>query len=152
MLEACRKYIYSIRAKLSPAYLILILVTSSPIVVSLPLLSGRSLFGTRKLVKYLPKLCLFTTQSNIALPDILDASVKLVSYSQVVFLIPRPRRSSLLIRASLTFTVTLGSKYITSFQTAERKLQETTYFSGLLRISCPQAFQMVSLASLYWFL
>jgi hypothetical protein len=61
MLEACRKYVRSARAKLSPTCLILILVTSSPIVVSLLLLSGRSLFRTRKLVKYLPKLYLFTT-------------------------------------------------------------------------------------------
>jgi len=61
MLEVYYKYIRSIRAKLSPTYLILILVTSSPIVVSLLLLSNRSLFRTRKLVKYLPKLYLFTT-------------------------------------------------------------------------------------------
>jgi len=61
MLEVCREYAYSIRAKLFPAYLIPILVTSSPIVVSLLLLGGRSLFRTRKPVKYLPKLCLFTT-------------------------------------------------------------------------------------------
>jgi len=81
MLEACREYIYSARAKLSPAYLIPTLVTSSPTVVSLLLLSGRSLFGTRKLVKCLPKLCLFTTWSNIALPNILDVSVKSVGCS-----------------------------------------------------------------------
>jgi hypothetical protein len=61
MLEVCYKYILSVRAKLSPTYLIPILVTSGPIVVSLLLLSGRSLFRIRKLVKYLPKLYLFTT-------------------------------------------------------------------------------------------
>ena len=61
MSEVYYKYILSIKAKLSPAYLIPILVTSSPIVVSLLLLSGRSLFRIRKLVKYLPKLYLFTT-------------------------------------------------------------------------------------------
>ena len=61
MLEVYREYIRSIRAKLSPTCLILTLVTSSPIVVNLLLLSGRSLFRIRKLVKYLPKLYLFTT-------------------------------------------------------------------------------------------
>ena len=61
MLEVYLKYVRSIRAKLSPTYLVLILVTSSPIVISLLLLSGRSLFRIRKLVKYLPKLYLFTT-------------------------------------------------------------------------------------------
>jgi hypothetical protein len=61
MLEVYREYVRSARAKLSPAYLILTLVTSSPTVVSLPLLSGRSLSRTRKPVKYLPKLYLFTT-------------------------------------------------------------------------------------------
>ena len=61
MLEVCRKYTLSAKAKLSPTCLILILVTSSPTVVSLLLLSGRSLFGIRKLVKCLPKLYLFTT-------------------------------------------------------------------------------------------
>jgi len=61
MLEVYYKYICSIRAKLSPTYLIPILVTSSPIVVNLLLLSGRFLFRIRKLVKYLPKLYLFTT-------------------------------------------------------------------------------------------
>jgi hypothetical protein len=61
MSEVYCEYIRSIRAKLSPAYLIPILVTSSPIVVNLLLLSGRSLFRIRKLVKCLPKLYLFTT-------------------------------------------------------------------------------------------
>jgi hypothetical protein len=61
MLEVYCKYILSVRAKLSPTYLIPILVTSSPIVVSLLLFSGRSLFRIRKLVKCLPKLYLFTT-------------------------------------------------------------------------------------------
>jgi hypothetical protein len=61
MSEVYYKYIRSIRAKLSPIYLILILVTSSPTVVSLLLLSNRFLFRIRKLVKYLPKLYLFTT-------------------------------------------------------------------------------------------
>jgi hypothetical protein len=61
MLEAYYKYILSARAKLSPTYLILILVTSSPIVVSLLLLNSRSLFGIRKPVKCLLKLYLFTT-------------------------------------------------------------------------------------------
>ena len=61
ILEVYHKYIYSIRTKLSPTYLILILVTSSPTVVSLLLLGGRSLFKIKKPVKYLPKLYLFTT-------------------------------------------------------------------------------------------
>ena len=61
MSEAYYKYILSTRAELSPTYLIPILVTSSPTVVSLPLFSGRSLFRTKKLVKYLPKPYLFTT-------------------------------------------------------------------------------------------
>ena len=56
MLEVYFKYILSKRAKLSPTCLAPILVTSSPIVISLLLLSSRSLFRTRKLVKYLPKL------------------------------------------------------------------------------------------------
>ena len=90
MLEACLKYIYSIKAKLSPAYLILTLVTFAFIIASLPLLSGRSLFGIRKPVKYLPKLCLFTTWSNIALPDFIGVSTKLASYSWVVFLMLYP--------------------------------------------------------------
>jgi len=81
MLEACYEYVRSVRAKLSPACLILILVTSSPIVVSLLLLSGRSSFKIRKLVKCLPKLYLFTTWSNIALSNILDTSAKSVGYS-----------------------------------------------------------------------
>ena len=55
------KCVRNIRAKLSPACLILILVTSGPTVVSLLLFSSRSLFRIRKLVKYLPKLYLFTT-------------------------------------------------------------------------------------------
>jgi hypothetical protein len=91
MLEACYKYILSARAKLSPTYLILILVTSSPIVVSLLLLSSRSLFRIRKLVKCLPKLYLFTTWSNITLPNFIGASAKSASYSQVVFLMLYPR-------------------------------------------------------------
>ena len=91
MLEAYRKYVLSARAKLSPTYLILTLVTSSPTVVSLLLLNGRSLFRTRKPVKCLPKLCLFTTWSNITLPNFIGASAKLASYSRVVFLMPRPR-------------------------------------------------------------
>jgi len=86
MSEVCCEYIRSARAKLSPACLILILATSGPTVVSLLLLSNRSLFGIRKPVKYLPKPCLFTTWSNIALPDFIDISVKLASCSQVVFL------------------------------------------------------------------
>jgi hypothetical protein len=61
MLEVYYKYVRSARAKLSPACLIPILVTSSPTVVSLLFLSGRSLFRIRKPVKYLPKPCLFTT-------------------------------------------------------------------------------------------
>ena len=81
MSEVYRKCVCSARAKLSPTYLILILVISSPIVVSLLFLSGRSLFGLRKLVKCLPKPCLFTTWSNIGLPDFIGVSVKLVSYS-----------------------------------------------------------------------
>ena len=81
MLEVYLKYVLSKRAKLSPACLVPILVTSNPIVISLLLLSSRSLFRIRKLVKYLSKLCLFTTQSNITLPNILGASAKLVSYS-----------------------------------------------------------------------
>jgi len=81
MLEAYHEYIYSIRAKLFPAYLIPILVTSSPTIINLLLLSGRSLFRTRKLVKCLPKLYLFTTWSNITLPNFIGASVKLASYS-----------------------------------------------------------------------
>ena len=61
MLEVCREYVRSARAKLSPACLIPTFITSSPIVVNLLLLSSRSLFGIRKLVKCLPKLYLFTT-------------------------------------------------------------------------------------------
>ena len=61
MSEVYLKYVLSIRAKPSPTCLVPILVTSSPIVINLLLLSGRSLFGIRKLVKYLPKLYLFTT-------------------------------------------------------------------------------------------
>jgi len=61
MLEVYYKYIRSIKPKLSLTYLILILVTSSPTVVSLLLLSGKSTFRIRKPVKYLPKLYLFTT-------------------------------------------------------------------------------------------
>ena len=80
-LEIYCKYIYSIRAKLSPAYIILILVISGPIVVSFPLLGGRSLFGIRKLVKYLLKLCLFTTWSDIGFPDFLGVSAKSASCS-----------------------------------------------------------------------
>ena len=80
-LKVYYKYIYSIKAKLSPTYLILILMTSSPIIVSLPLLSSRSLFKTRKPVKYLPKPYLFTTWFDIALSNILGVSIKSVSYS-----------------------------------------------------------------------
>jgi len=76
MLEVCHEYVYSARAKLSPTCLILTLATSGPIVVSLPLLGGRSLFGIRKPVKCLPKLCLFTTWSDIALLDFVGVSVK----------------------------------------------------------------------------
>jgi hypothetical protein len=61
MSEVCLKYVYSVRAELSPTYLVPILVTSSPIVISLLLFSSRSLFRIRKPVKCLPKLCLFTT-------------------------------------------------------------------------------------------
>ena len=61
MSEVYLKFVYSIRAKLSPTYLVPRLVTSSPIVISLLLLSSRSLFRIRKPVKYLPKLYLFTT-------------------------------------------------------------------------------------------
>ena len=61
MLEVYYKYVRSIRAKLSPTYLISILATSSPIVVSFLYLSNRSLFKIRKLIKYLPKLYLYTT-------------------------------------------------------------------------------------------
>ena len=61
MLEVYYKYICNIRAKLSPIYVTPILVTSSPIIVSLLLLGSKSLFRTRKPVGYLPKLCLFTT-------------------------------------------------------------------------------------------
>ena len=60
ILEVYYKYIRSIRAKFSPTYLILILLTLGSIVVSLLLLSSRSLFKIRKPVKYLPKLYLFT--------------------------------------------------------------------------------------------
>jgi len=81
MLEVYCEYIYSIRAKLSPTYLILILITSSPIVVSLLLFGGRSLFRIRKPVKYLFKLYLFTTWSNITLSNILGASAKSAGYS-----------------------------------------------------------------------
>ena len=61
MLDIYYEYVRSIIAELSPTCLILILITSSSIVVNLLLLSGRSLFRIRKLVKYLPKLYLFTT-------------------------------------------------------------------------------------------
>ena len=61
MLEVYLKYVRSIRAELSPTCLVLILVISSPIVISLLLLSSRSLFRIRKLVKCLSKLYLFTT-------------------------------------------------------------------------------------------
>ena len=81
MLEVCYKYILSIRAKLSPTCLILILVTLGPIVVSLLLFSGRSLFRIKKPVECLPKLYLFTTWSNIAFPNFLGASVKLIGYN-----------------------------------------------------------------------
>ena len=81
ILKACHKYIYSIRAELSPAYTIPISVAFSLIVISLPFLGGRSLFKTRKLVKCLPKLYLFTTWSNIALPDFIGMSVKLANYN-----------------------------------------------------------------------
>ena len=76
MPEACCEYIYSARAELSPVCLILTLVTFGSIVVSLPLLGSRFLFGIRKPVKCFPKLCLFITWSNIALPDILGANTK----------------------------------------------------------------------------
>jgi len=81
MLEVCREYIRSTRAKLSPAYLILTLVTSGPIVISLLLLSSRSLFRTKKLVKCLPKLYLFTTWSDITFLDFVGMSAKLASCS-----------------------------------------------------------------------
>ena len=90
MLEVYYECVFSIRAELFPAYLILILVTLGPIIVSLPLFSGRSLFRIRKPVKCLSKPCLFTTWSNIALPNFLGASVKLAGCSRVIFLIPRP--------------------------------------------------------------
>ena len=61
MSEVYYKYVLSVKAKPSPTCLILILVTSSPTVVSLLLFSSRSLFRIRKLVKCLPKLYLFTT-------------------------------------------------------------------------------------------
>ena len=61
MPEACCECVHNAKAKLSPAYLIPILVTFGPIVVSLPLLSSRSLFGIKKPVECLPKPCLFIT-------------------------------------------------------------------------------------------
>ena len=61
MSEVYLKYVRSARAKLSPTYPVLILVTSGPIVISLLLLSSRSLFKIKKLVKCLSKLYLFTT-------------------------------------------------------------------------------------------
>ena len=133
MSEVYYKCIYSIRAKLSPVYLILILVTFSFIVVSLPLFSSRSLFGIKKPVKYLFKPYLFTTQSDIALPDFVGMSTKLVNYSQVIFLMLYPKQLSLSINTLLTLAVTLRSGQDVSFQTAERKLQETTCLSSLLR-------------------
>ena len=77
----CYKYIYSTKAELSPAYLILIVATFSPTVVSFLLFSGRSLFKIKKLVKYLPKLYLFTTWFNIALPNFIGVSTKSASCS-----------------------------------------------------------------------
>ena len=82
----CCKYVCSIRAKFSLTCLILTVVTFSPMVVSLLLFSGRSLFGMRKPVKCLPKLYLFITWYDIALPDFVGASAKLANYSQVVVL------------------------------------------------------------------
>jgi len=61
MSEEYYKYIRNVRAKLSPTYLILILVTSNPTVVNLLLFNSRSLFKIKKLIKYLLKLYLFTT-------------------------------------------------------------------------------------------
>ena len=90
MLEVYCKCVCSARAKLSPTCLIPTLVTSSPTVISLPFLSSRSLFGIRKLVKCLLKLCLFTTWSNITFFNFIGASAKLTSCSWVVFLMPRP--------------------------------------------------------------
>ena len=58
-LEACHKYICSVRAELFPVYIIPILVASGPIVVNLLFLNNRSLFKIRKPVKCLPKLYLF---------------------------------------------------------------------------------------------
>ena len=81
MSEVYYKCIRSIKAKLSPTYLILILATSSPIVVSLPFLGGRFLFRTRKPVKYLPKLYLFTTWSNITFLNFVGVSIKSAGYS-----------------------------------------------------------------------
>ena len=90
-MEVYCKCVCSIRAKLSPACLILILAMSGPTVVSLPLFGGRSLFEMRKSVKCLLKPCLFITWSDIAFPDFVGASIKLVSYSQVIFLMLYPR-------------------------------------------------------------
>ena len=81
ILEVYYKYICSAIAELFAACITLILVTFSLIVVSLPLFSGRSLFRIRKLVKYLFKLYLFTTQSNIALSNFLGVSVKSTNYN-----------------------------------------------------------------------
>ena len=61
MLKVYYKCICSIRAKLSPACLILTLVIFGPTVVSFPLLSSRSLFRIRKPVKCLSKPYLFAT-------------------------------------------------------------------------------------------
>ena len=61
MSEVYYKYIRNARAKLSPTCVTPTLVTSSPTIASLLLLSGKSLFRIRKPVGYLPKLYLFTT-------------------------------------------------------------------------------------------
>ena len=91
MLEVYYECVCSVRAKLSPTCLILILVTSSPTVVSFLFFGGRSSFGIKKLVKCLPKLCLFTTWSNIGLPNFVGISIKLIGCSRVVFLMLCPR-------------------------------------------------------------
>jgi len=48
ILKVCYKYIHNIKVKLSPAYLILILITFNSIIVNFPLFGGRFLFKIKK--------------------------------------------------------------------------------------------------------
>jgi len=81
MLEIYYKYIRNVKVKLSPTYLILTLMTFSPIIVNFLLFSSRSLFKIKKLIKYLPKPCLFIIWFNIVFFNILGINIKSVSYN-----------------------------------------------------------------------